>query len=141
MYLLVHLFGFMIELDIILLVLVAISVAEFSIQVVISELSQWLKDKTALSQPYQLSSLGKFRFWFSLLRGWFWVLSPLVLVLVVLANCHRFISSLTACPWCLAFWLAIAANYFFLGLPIITAVILAPLTLAFVTILNKIHSW
>ena len=131
----------MMDINIILLILVAISVAEFSIQVVISELSQWLKDKTALSQPYVLSGLCRFKFWISLLRGWFWMLSPLVLIVVVLANVHRFISNLTACPWCLAFWLAVAANYFFLGLPIISAVIFAPLALVFVTIFDKLHSW
>ena len=131
----------MMDINIILLLLIALSCAEFSIQCVVSEASQWLKDKTALNQPYVLSKLSGFKFWFSLLRGWFWVLSPLVIIVVVLANVHRFISSLTACPWCLAMWLAVAANYFFLGLPIITAIILAPLALVFVTILDKIHTW
>ena len=131
----------MMEIDIILLLLIALSCAEFSIQCVVSEASQWLKDKTALNQPYRLSSLSRFNFWFRLLRGWFWVLSPLVIILVVLANVHRFISSLTACPWCLAMWLAVAVNYFFLGLPIISAVIFAPLALVFVTIFDKLHSW
>ena len=131
----------MIGVSILTLVLLMICVGEFSIQVVISDLSQWLKEKTALSQPYTLSKLSSFKFWISLLGVWFWVLFPLVLVLVILANTHRFISNLVACPWCIAFYLAFLVNFFYLKTDVITAILLAPLALVFVTILDKIHSW
>lgn len=130
----------MIEYSILNWLFVHLSLAEFSIQVVISELSEWIKGKTALSQPYKLGSLSKFAFW-NLLFGSYWqVLSPLSLILVALFSIHSFLSRLLACPWCTCFWLSTASNLFLFKMPLIESLILAPVGLVFVTILDRLHT-
>jgi len=125
----------------ILFILVSLSLAEFAIQMQVSELSQWVKGKTALNQPYKLNSLNKCYFW-NMLFGKYWlVLSPLSLMLVAFFKIHFFISRLVDCPWCTAFWLALAVNLLFFHMPLAEALLLAPFALVWVTILDKLHTW
>lgn len=129
----------MIEYSILNWLFVHLSLAEFSIQVVISELSEWIKGKTALSQPYKLGSLSKFAFW-NLLFGSYWqVLSPLSLILVALFSIHSFLSRLLACPYCICMHLCWLTNWLYLDMDLFTSILLAPIGLVFVAILNKIH--
>lgn len=130
----------MIEFNILYFILLSISTAEFGIQVTISDLSTKLKGLTALEQPYKLNSLCRFIFWRKLLGKTFLVLSPLVLALVIFFNIHRFFSEMFDCPFCCSFWIALFTNHFYLNLDWITALLLAPITLVFVAILDKIHT-
>ena len=117
-----------------------ISIAEFAIQIVISELSHWLKDKIGLSQPYKLVGMSKLSFYHQMLGTTLLVvLSPLVLLLVVFFSIHSFVSKMVDCPFCTAFWLALAVNHFYFNLDLIDSIMLAPLCLVFVAILDRIH--
>jgi len=125
-------------LDYILLVFLSISLAELSIQIVISDLSHWVKGAILLNQPYneKLNALCTRTFWQKLFNKAWIIASPIVF----LARIHRFFSELLACPWCTGFWLMFFTNYFYLKQDIITALILAPMCLVWVTILDRLHT-
>jgi hypothetical protein len=128
------------ELNIFLFLLTSLSVGEFAIQMQISELSQWVKETTGLQQPYRLSGLSNIWFWFRLFGKWFWVLSPLLLIIIGFFYFHKFVSSLIDCSYCTSFWLATAVNFFYFKLPLPEALLFAPIALVFVAILDRIHS-
>lgn len=118
--------------------IICLSVAEFSIQVVISELSNWIMGVLRLSTPYnkKLDSLCSVSFWRKLLKR-MWIIA---IPIIFLFNIHRFFSALLSCPWCTSFWLALFTNHFYLKLDIITSLLLAPVALVFVTILDILHT-
>lgn len=121
---------------------IGISMAELMIQCQISELSQWIKDKIALIQPYpkKLQTLSFIPFWRKLLGKWFWVLSPLFLIIILGFRIHRFFASLVNCPYCLGFWVGLFTNHFYLNMDWITSIIFAPIVLVGVVILDKLHT-
>jgi len=121
--------------------IVNLALAEFAMQMQISELASWVKGKTGLIQPYKLSGLSSYSFWHMLVGKWFAVLSPLLLVIVGFFNIHRFLSRLVDCPWCTSFWFALAVNLFYFHMPIMDSFLLAPVALVFVTLLDKLHTW
>lgn len=130
----------MIEFNILYFILLSISTAEFGIQVTISDLSTKLKGLTALEQPYKLNSLCRFIFWRKLLGKTFLVLSPLVLALVIFFNIHRFFSEMLACPYCQTYHYSWLTSYFILNMPILQALLLAPIALVMVAVLDRIHT-
>lgn len=126
------------NIDIIYFFLLMLSAAEFSIQIVISTLSEWVKGKFALTQPYnkRLSVFGTKMFWFKLFKyGWF-----LGIPFIFLIKIHQFFSAMLDCPYCTVFHLAWLANFFILGMTLSQSFLLAPIALVFVAILDKIHS-
>jgi len=125
-------------LDYILLVFLSISLAELSIQIVISDLSHWVKGAILLNQPYneKLNALCTRTFWQKLFNKAWIIATPFIL----LVRLHRFFSQLFSCPWCTAFWLMLCTNFFYLQLPVVESLLLAPLALVFVTVLDKLHS-
>lgn len=127
--------------DYFFLFVVWLSLSEFAIQVVISELSYWIKDKIALTQPYnkKLETLSLIPFWRKLLGKWFWVLSPLSFLILIGFNIHKFFASLLNCPYCSCFWMSVITNHFYFNMPVLESFLLAPVALVMVAILNKLH--
>lgn len=128
--------------DFVFYILCYFALAELMLQCQISELSQWIKDKIALNQPYnrKLQTLSVIPFWRKLLGKWFWVLSPLSLLIILGFNIHRFFASLVNCPYCLGFWVGLFTNHYYLKFDWITSIIFAPMVLIGVVILDKLHT-
>jgi len=123
----------------ILFVFLSLSLAEFAIQIVISELSQWIRGVVALTTPYhsKLQVLSLIPFWHRLLGKWWLIATPLLL----LFNTHKLMAHMLSCPYCTGFHLAWIANLLILGMPLLYALLLAPITLVFVAGLDKLHSY
>ena len=126
--------------EIIWYILISISIAELSIQIVISELSDKVKRITGLNYPYKYTGLSEFKFWSKFLDRWYITLFPIVLLVVVLFKLHKFISELVSCCWCTATWFALAVNYYYFNFDIIKSILLVGLTLVFVTLIEKKHN-
>jgi hypothetical protein len=124
--------------DFVFYILIWISLAELALQMVISELSDYIRGAMLLTQPYsqRLESLRLIKFWRKIIGNWWIIATPLILLI----NIHKFISNLLTCPYCLGFWIGISANYYYLNLDIITSIILAPMVLIMVAILDKVHT-
>ena len=124
-------------LDFVFYILVWISLAEFAIQVVISELSDFIKGAILLQQPYhsKLQTLSLIPFWRKLLGKWWIIATPFIF----LVNIHKFFSQLFACPYCQGFHYAWIVNYFYLDFPLLESFLLAPLVLVFIAILDRLH--
>jgi hypothetical protein len=129
-------------LNLVIFLIIALSLGEFAMQIVISDLACWIKGKIAFTLPYdkRLNTISRFSFWRKLLGNWFWMLSPLSFLIIIGINIHKFIANLFGCPWCICWWLMLTVNYFYLKLDIITALILAPIGLVMVTILDRLHT-
>ena len=124
--------------EFVLFILIGLSLAEFAIQIVISELSHWIKGAMLLRQPYnkKLDAFCNPILWRKLFNKAWFIASPIIF----LTRIHRFISELLSCPWCIGFWLMLSANLFYFKMDLITALLLAPICLVWVTILDKLHS-
>jgi len=118
--------------------IIGLSLAEFAMQIVLSDLAHWIKGWLFLNQPYpeKLQTLSVIPFWRKLLKHWWFLATPFIFLI----NIHKFISSLFGCPWCIGFWLMLTTNYFYLKMDIITALLLAPICLVWVTILDRLHT-
>lgn len=121
-------------------IIIWLSVAEFAIQLAISDLSAKVKESTALQQPYRFNSLCRFKFWRKLFGKAFGVLSPLLLIVVLFFNIHRFFSEMFDCPYCICAHLCWLTNWLYLDMDIITSIMLAPIGLVFVAVLDRLHS-
>jgi len=118
--------------------IISISLAELAIQITISDLAHWMKGAILLNQPYhkKLDAVCNLAFWRKLFNKAWIIATPIIF----LACIHRFFSQLLACPWCTGFWLMFFTNHFYLKQDIITALILAPMCLVWVTILDRLHT-
>ena len=127
----------MVEFNIVFFILLAISAAEFSIQTVISDLSYMVKGAMLLRQPYnkKLKAVSSVGFWRKLF-GYAWVIATPIILLVKI---HEFISEMLDCPFCIGFHFGWLINYFVLDMPILQALLLAPIVLVFVGILDRLH--
>jgi len=99
-----------------------------------------VKQLLFLVQPYnrKLLALSKFKTWWTLTPRWFVAMLPLLLVLVVLLRVHHFLSDLLDCQYCTAFHIMWMLLFFLVGVPIIPALVLAPLGILGVYIIEKI---
>lgn len=129
----------MAEINIGIWALVMLALAEFSIQMQVSDLSEWVKQVLWLShsQRSKIEALCRYKFWRKLLGKAALATIPIWL----LFNIHKFISNLVGCPWCSCFWLALTANFFYFEMSLLESLLLAPVALVLVTILDKLHSW
>lgn len=126
------------ELNLIFFIILSLAIGEISIQIVISELANKIKGLMFLNQPYsrKLSLMSSILFWRKLSKyGWFLFL-PVVLVLKL----HKLMSEILQCPWCLSYHISWLTSYLYLHTDIITAVLLSPISLVFVTILDLLHT-
>jgi len=128
------------ELNWLLFVFIIFSLAELSIQIVVSELSHWVKGYTGLSQPFKYNAICKLIFWRKLFGKSWLVLSPLLLLISAFFILYSFVSKMLDCPYCIVFHLAWTTNIFYFKMDIITALLLAPLALVGVAILDRIHT-
>ena len=128
----------MVEINYILFILVSISLGELAIQVVNSDLSNWIKGQLLLNQPYhsKLQSLSLSHFWRRLLGNWWFIAIPFIFLIKI----HKFFSEMLACPYCCGTHLAWITYWLYLDLDIITALLLAPVTLVAVAILDRLHT-
>jgi hypothetical protein len=124
-----------------LFIIIMFCMAELAIQIVISELSDTIKGYLGMRLPYnpKLQILSETTFWFKYFDKYSLLLSPVILILVSFFTIHRFLSNLTACPFCIGFWLGVACSLFYFNTSIILAVTLAPTVLIAVAILERIH--
>lgn len=131
------------NIDFVLFIILMFATSEFAIQMQMSTLSQWVKDTTGLKQPYskKLQALCNPILYRRLFSWWFWLLSPLLLIIILAFNLHRFVSNLVDCSYCTSFWLATAVNYFVLNQTLPMAMLLAPIALIGVALLDKLHSY
>lgn len=129
--------GFMDNIDIVFYIFIWLSLAEFAIQVTISELATWIKGTLLLNQPYhsKLATFANPIFWRKLLGNWWLIALPFIFLFRI----HRFFSEMLSCPYCQVFHYAWLTNWLYLDLSIITSIILAPICLVFVAILDRIH--
>lgn len=129
--------------QIILFIILQVSMAELAIQFQLSTLAAWVKGIFKLQQPYpgNFVTLSKVYFWNRFFGSWCYLLYPLSLLIVAFFTLHRFISEMVNCPWCASFWMATAVSHFFLNMPLIDSLLLAPFALVAVTILDKLHTW
>ena len=126
------------DLNWILFVFLSLSMAELAIQIVTSELSSWIMGQLRLTIPYnrKLDVLGKVKFWRSLLKyGWFFAI-PIIFLIKI----HEFFAHMLSCPFCTSFHLAWISYVFILNIPILYALLFAPITLVFVALLDRIHT-
>jgi hypothetical protein len=123
--------------DWVVFIVVAISMAELAIQIATSELSGKLKRVLRLNIPYdaKLKVLGGKKLWEMMFGSWWFIAAPVML----LARLHEFFSEMLDCPFCCGFWIMLAVNLFYLNMTLATGVILAPVALAVVAILDRIH--
>ena len=129
----------MVELNWILFVFISLSLAEFAIQMVISELSTWIRGAMRLTIPYpkRLDTLCNPILWRKSLGRWWFIASPLIFLICI----HKFFAHLFSCPYCIGYHLAWVTLVFVMGIPILYALLLAPITLVFVALLDKLHSY
>lgn len=95
-----------------------------------------------LNQPYskKLLALGKFKSWWSLTPTFFIILLPLVSIFVLMLKLHHFLSELLDCPYCTSYHIMWMICFFYMGLPIITSLVLGPLGILGVYIIEKIRA-
>lgn len=124
--------------DLLLYIIIWFSLGELSLQVVISELADWLRGAMLLNQPYNktLSSISNPVFWRKILGNWWFITTPLILLISI----HKFFSNLLACPYCVCTHLCWLTNWLYLDMDLFTSFLLAPLGLVFVALLDKIHT-
>lgn len=121
--------------------IVSISVAAFSIQVVISSLADKVKNLFGLNQTHRYMPLLNISAWTQIIGlKWSMILSPFILLVVAALNVHKFISEMVQCPFCISIWLMLAVNLLYFNLPVINSILYAPFVLVFVTLLDSIMS-
>ena len=118
--------------------IISLSLAELAMQIVISDLAYRIKGAILLNQPYhkRLETLISIPFWRKLLGHWWFIASPLILLIKI----HKFVQELFSCPWCIAYHLCWITNWLYFDMPIFEALLLAPLGLVFVTLLDRLHT-
>jgi len=118
---------------------IGLSMAELAIQIATSDLSDMIKGAMLLNQPYnkKLQTLSYIPFWRKFLGKRLWLIATPFIFLIKI---HKFFSEMLLCPYCTGFHLAWIVNWLYLDLDIITALLLAPITLVFVAILDRIHT-
>lgn len=117
---------------------IGLSLAELAIQIVISDLSHMIKGAILLNQPYhsKLQTLSLTSFWRRLLGRWWIIATPFIFLIKI----HKFFSEMLSCPYCQVFHYAWLINWLYLNMDIFTSIILAPISLVFVAILDRIHA-
>lgn len=98
---------------------------------------QWLY----LSQPYSkpLFAFSQFKTWWKLFPRLFFLLMPLIILIVLVLRFHHFLSELLDCQYCTATWLGFFLLYFFSTETLIHCIILAPLSILGVYIIEAIR--
>lgn len=127
--------------EIIQFILITLSLATLAIQVVISSLSEKVKKSLYIDRPYRLNPLTNIYFWFSFTGlNWGILLSPVIFLLVTMFKIHKFFSEMLDCPYCVGFHLGWIVYYFYLGMPLLTALLYAPIVILATVIVDKIMS-
>ena len=100
-----------------------------------------VKQVLYLEQPYSKSlvALSSFKTWWSLIPRWFVIMLPFILVIIIFLRLHHFLSELLDCPYCTSFHCMWMLLFFFMGLPIITSLVLAPLGILGVYFIDKLR--
>ena len=127
--------------DLLLLILLALSTGALAIQTAYaSSIVQRFKRVLGLSLPYKYNSLCSFNSWQKIVgnKTAFYCLLPFFTVFIIAAWVHRTIAELLGCSFCSAFWLMLLFNIIVMGLPILTAIVLAPLALVAVAAIEKL---
>ena len=115
--------------------------AILGIQIQESIIALRVKQVLFLEQPYskRLFALSRFKTWRRMLGTAFYLLLPLVLFFVVVMRLHIFISDLLDCPYYTSFHITWMLLFFYMGLPIITSLVLAPLGIFGVYIIESLR--
>lgn len=108
-----------------------------------SVLALWIKQRLMLIQPYSktLKAFSKFKAWHSLLGTAYYLLLPLILIVVLVLECHAFFSELLDCSYCSSTWIAAFSLYFILNKSILESLYFAPLAILGVYIINVIRKY
>jgi len=127
------------ELNIIIFIIIALSIAELAIQMTISTLSEWIKQLLWLSieKRNTIIVLGTYKFWTKFLGK---SLAVATIPIIIFFKIWLYISHMVECPYCICTWLALAVNIFYFKMTILTALIFAPFALVMVLLLDKIHT-
>lgn len=128
--------------ELLILIFLSIIVAIWSIQIASeSVLALRIKNFFRLTQPYprSLDVFCHFKTWRRLIGTAFYLLMPLVFLIVVLLRLHRFISEILECPYCQSTWYMGFTLYFLIGLPLVWSIFLAPLPILSIYIIERIR--
>jgi len=106
-----------------------------------SVLALRVKQFLYLEQPYskKLLAFSRFKTWWGLMPHLFVAVFPLICVVVLALKLHHFLSDLLDCPMCTSFHIMWMLLFFFMGLPIITSLVFAPLGILGVYIIDGIR--
>lgn len=125
-----------------IIIFFSIIIALWSIQiagesVLALRVKQWL----FLSQPYPktLLAFSRFKTWWQLMPRIFFILLPLILILVLVLRCHHFISEILDCKYCQSTYYMGLLLYFLLELPLVYSVLIAPLPILSIYLIEKIR--
>lgn len=107
-----------------------------------SSIALKVKQVLFLSQPYSKNLLAFMRFktWRRILGTAFFLLMPLIFILVVLMRLHFFVSELLDCPMCSATWIFGILLFFLTPTTLFYSILFAPLSIIAVYILNRIRA-
>lgn len=100
-----------------------------------------VKQFLRLEQPYpkKLNALSKFWTWWVFIPRWFVILSPFIAIIILVLKLHQVLSELLDCPYCTAFHIMWMLCFFFVGIPIIPSLVLAPLGILGVYIIEALR--
>jgi len=133
----------MVEISLMFIIFVIIS-AIWGIQIAEeSTLALKVKQFLHITQPYsqRLIAFGTFKFWWRFTGRFSIILMPLVLFFVLIMKLHHFASSLCDCSKCTSTWIFALLSYFILQIPLLYAIILAPLPIVIIYLFESIKHY
>jgi hypothetical protein len=128
--------------SILLFILLLAAASIWSIQIAgESTLALQVKSFLRLTQPYnkKLSAFSQFKFWRKLIGTAFYILFPLVLIIVLALKFHHFLSELFDCPYCTSTWIFFFLQLLLTSETILYCIIFAPLAIIGCYIIERIR--
>lgn len=124
-----------------IIILVILSASVLGIQIAQeSTLAMRVKQLFGFTQPYPkyLLTLSKFSTWRQMIGTVYYVLLPILIVLILMFRLHYIIGEMLDCNKCVSFHVAWILLYFYLGLPIIASLVFAPLSILGIYLIESI---
>lgn len=91
-----------------MIILWSIFVAVLAYEAVYSDLAYYVKKALFLDKYYpQVELLSSLKAYKKLIGKYLYLLFPIVIIIMILANLHRFTYKLVQCPYCLSIWIGV----------------------------------
>jgi len=108
-----------------MIILWSIFVAVLAYEVVYSDLALYVKKALYLDKYYpQIELISFWNFYKKFCGKYLYILFPLAILIMILANTHRFLYKLLQCPYCLSIWIGVMTGLI-ISYPIPLCILLA----------------